>query len=82
VPRSSRSTASADYVVAVRLGFGWGMVPTLQEPPGELVSLDPDGAVDVVLYWQQWRLRSPSLDRVADAVRTAARRELDQGLKR
>src|SRR4051812_29298468 len=59
--------ASADYVAAVRLGFGWGMVPTLQEPPGELVALDPDGAVDVVLYWQQWRLRSPSLDHVAGA---------------
>jgi LysR family transcriptional regulator (chromosome initiation inhibitor) len=70
--------ASADYVSAVRLGFGWGMVPRQQEPPGELVELDPDGSVDVVLYWQQWRLRSPSLDRVADAVLTAARRELDQ----
>src|SRR4051794_9264619 len=70
--------ASADYVSAVRLGLGWGMVPALQEPPGELVALDPDGALDVVLYWQQWRLRSPSLDRVADAVRTAARTALDQ----
>jgi len=74
--------ASADYVSAVRLGFGWGMVPRQQEPPGELVELDPDGAVDVVLYWQQWRLRSPSLDRVADAVRTAARRELDAAATR
>lgn len=70
--------ASADYIRAVRLGFGWGMVPQQQEPPGELVELDPDGAVDVVLYWQQWKLRSPSLDRVAEAVLAAARRELDQ----
>jgi len=70
--------ASADYIRAVRLGFGWGMVPSQQEPPGELVELDPDGAVDVVLYWQQWKLRSPSLDRVAEAVLAAARRELDQ----
>jgi LysR family transcriptional regulator (chromosome initiation inhibitor) len=70
--------ASADYVTAVRLGFGWGMVPTQQEPAGELVELDPAGAVDVVLHWQQWRLRSPSLDRVAAAVLAAARRELDQ----
>jgi LysR family transcriptional regulator (chromosome initiation inhibitor) len=71
--------ASVDYVTGVQLGFGWGMVPAQQEPPGELVELDPHGAVDVVLYWQQWRLRSPSLDRVADAVLTAARRQLDQG---
>ncbi|WP_222266480.1 LysR family transcriptional regulator ArgP [Modestobacter marinus] len=70
--------ASADYVSAVRLGFGWGMVPAQQEPAGELVDLDPDGAVDVVLYWQQWKLRTPSLDRVADAVLAAARRALDE----
>ncbi|MGY1641304.1 LysR family transcriptional regulator ArgP [Geodermatophilus sp. SYSU D00703] len=69
--------ASADYVTAVRLGFGWGMVPVQQEPAGELVGLDPDGAVDVVLHWQQWKLRSPSLDRVAAAVLAAARRALD-----
>ena len=69
--------ASADYVTAIRLGFGWGMVPAQQEPPGELVELDPDGAVDVVLYWQQWRLRSATLDRVAEAVLAAARRQLD-----
>ncbi|WP_369135579.1 LysR family transcriptional regulator ArgP [Modestobacter sp. I12A-02662] len=69
--------ASADYVSAVRLGFGWGMVPAQQEPAGELVDLDPDGAVDVVLYWQQWKLRTPSLDRVADAVLAAARDALD-----
>src|SRR3954453_21106080 len=73
--------ASADYVSAVRLGFGWGMVPAQQEPAGELVALDGDGGVEVVLYWQQWRLRSPSLDRVAQAVLTAARRELAQDVR-
>src|SRR4051794_40365985 len=41
--------ASADYVRSVELGLGWGMVPDLQRPSGELVELDPDGAVDVVL---------------------------------
>jgi LysR family transcriptional regulator (chromosome initiation inhibitor) len=78
VPPAHFVPASADYLTAVRLGFGWGMVPRQQEPPGELVDVDPDGAVQVVLYWQQWRLRSPSLDRVADAVLTAARTALDQ----
>ena len=82
VPPAHFVPASADYLTAVRLGFGWGMVPRQQEPPGELVEIDADGAVDVVLYWQQWRLRSPSLDRVADAVRTAARTALDQTLRR
>ena len=78
VPPLHHVPASADYIAAVRLGFGWGMVPPQQEPPGELAELDADGAVDVVLHWQQWRLRSPSLDRVAAAVLAAARRELDQ----
>jgi LysR family transcriptional regulator (chromosome initiation inhibitor) len=72
--------ASADYVAAVTLGLGWGMVPGLQERglTTELVVLDPAAAVDVVLYWQQWRLRSATLDRVREAVLAAAGRELDQ----
>src|SRR4051812_17288663 len=72
--------ASADYLAAIVLGFGWGMVLDLQRTTagGELVELDPDGAVDVVLYWQQWKLRSPSLDRVREAVRAAAAERLDQ----
>jgi LysR family transcriptional regulator (chromosome initiation inhibitor) len=70
--------ASADYVAAVALGFGWGMVPDAQRP-ASLVPLDADGAVDVVLHWQQWKLRSATLDRVREAVVAAARTHLDQG---
>jgi LysR family transcriptional regulator, chromosome initiation inhibitor len=72
--------ASADYVTAVGLGLGWGMVPGLQERglTTELVVLDPAAAVDVVLHWQQWRLRSATLDRVREAVLAAAGRALDQ----
>jgi LysR family transcriptional regulator (chromosome initiation inhibitor) len=72
--------AAADYVAAVGLGLGWGMVPDLQARAvtAELVPLDPAGAVDVVLYWQQWRLRSATLDRVREAVLAAAGCELDQ----
>ena len=60
----------------IRLGFGWGMLPDLQAEEelrrGPLVVVDPDGTVDVDLHWQQWRLRSPDLDRVAEAIRHAA----------
>jgi LysR family transcriptional regulator (chromosome initiation inhibitor) len=72
--------ASADYVAAVTLGLGWGMVPDLQARAGtaELVVLDPGGTVDVVLHWQQWKLRSATLDRVREAVLAAAGRALDQ----
>jgi LysR family transcriptional regulator (chromosome initiation inhibitor) len=71
--------ASDDYLAAVVLGFGWGMVLDLQRPRagGALVELDPDGAVDVDLHWQQWKLRSPTLDRVREAVLAAARTALD-----
>jgi LysR family transcriptional regulator (chromosome initiation inhibitor) len=72
--------ASADYVAAITLGLGWGMVPDQQARTAsrELVALDPTDAVDVVLFWQQWRLRSTTLDRVRDAVLVAAGRDLDQ----
>jgi LysR family transcriptional regulator (chromosome initiation inhibitor) len=72
--------AATDLVAAVALGLGWGMVPDLLAPaaPADLVPLDPASTVDVVLYWQQWRLRSPTLDRVREAVLTAAGRELDR----
>ncbi|TKJ19105.1 LysR family transcriptional regulator ArgP [Blastococcus sp. CCUG 61487] len=74
--------SSADHLRAVRLGLGWGAVPDLQLAQaagpggGELVELDADGATDVVLYWQQWRLNSPALDRVAETVITTARAHL------
>ncbi|MGY2127192.1 LysR family transcriptional regulator ArgP [Blastococcus sp. SYSU DS0617] len=70
--------ASADFVGAVALGFGWGMVPDLQQRDAgvDLVAFDPSAAVDVALHWQQWRLRSTTLDRVRDAVLAAAHREL------
>jgi LysR family transcriptional regulator, chromosome initiation inhibitor len=72
--------ASADFVRAVALGLGWAMVPDLQarEVPTQLVDLDPAAAVDVVLHWQQWKLRSATLDRVRDAVLAAAARDLDR----
>ena len=49
------------------------MVPDLQTPEdGGLVELDPKGAIDVNLYWQQWRLSSLVLERVAARVRAQA----------
>src|SRR3954470_6344984 len=74
--------ASADYLAAIALGLGWGMLPRQQvrERESDLTDLDPDGAIDVVLYWQQWKLRSAGVDWVREAVLAAARTELDQAL--
>lgn len=69
--------SSADFVRAVELGLGWGNVPDLQNTPA-LVEFDDDPAAvfDVPLYWQQWQLRSPTLEHVAAAVRDAAAQHL------
>ncbi len=70
---------STAFVEAVRLGLGWGMVPDLQTAQGDgLVELDRKGAIDVNLYWQQWRLSSSVLERVADAVHGHAALLLEQ----
>jgi LysR family transcriptional regulator (chromosome initiation inhibitor) len=62
--------SSDAFAQAVRLGLGWGLIPDLQvQPVGDsLVDFDPDVVVDVPLFWQQWRLRSEMLERVAAAV--------------
>ena len=70
--------ASWDFLQAVRLGLGWGMLPDLQSEPmladGSLVLLDPESCVDVPLFWQQWRVELPALARVAQALTAAAGR--------
>lgn len=80
------------FLQAARLGLGWGMIPDLQlaqvataahlaargQPItyGDLTEFDEAGTVDVKIYWQQWRLHSMALDRVAEAVRTGAKKAL------
>ena len=71
--------ASYDYAQAVRLGLGWGMVPTLQEPEGDSATpLRPLGGkpIRVPLYWQQWNLRSVLLDAIAAEIAAEAMRVL------
>jgi LysR family transcriptional regulator, chromosome initiation inhibitor len=65
---------SSSFIQAVRLGLGWGLVPDLQaDTVPELIDLDSHGTIDVHLVWQQWRLRSAALERVAVAVRAHAK---------
>jgi LysR family transcriptional regulator, chromosome initiation inhibitor len=64
---------SADFTHAVRLGLGWGMVSDLQASPAkDFVDLEPDGGIDVTLFWQQWRLGTAALGRVTQAVKQSA----------
>jgi LysR family transcriptional regulator (chromosome initiation inhibitor) len=71
---------SADFATAIRLGFGWGLLPEQQCADelleGSLVELAPDDPIDVSLYWQRWNLASALLDSVSAAVLTGARNAL------
>ena len=72
--------ASNDFAAAVRLGLGWALLPRFQSAgrrwmPGELVLLGGP-PIDVPLYWQQWNLRSPLLDAIADEIVAEGRRVL------
>ncbi|GAA4366038.1 LysR family transcriptional regulator ArgP [Paeniglutamicibacter cryotolerans] len=64
---------SRQYVNAVVLGLGWGMVPDVQDPAdGSLVRLNPGWEHSVTLYWQRWKLESAALDRITKVVLDAA----------
>jgi len=71
---------SADFAEAVRLGFGWAMLPDQQsaaaEASGQLVDVHPGQQLDVTLYWQQWALRTSALDRVAESIAAEAAHSL------
>ena len=72
---------SEAFLSAVARGLGWGMIPDEQTallPEGALVDLMPGRTVEVPLYWQQWKLDSPALKALSDAVISAAR---ETGLK-
>ncbi|MGW3139062.1 LysR family transcriptional regulator ArgP [Streptomyces sp. NPDC001139] len=71
---------SEGFAESVAAGLGWGLVPEVQAEPllraGRLVDFAPGRWLDVPLYWQQWKLDSPALAAVAEAVTRAAARAL------
>ena len=81
VPPRHYVPASNDFATAIKLGLGWGMLPALQSnvelERGDLVRLG-GSPVDVPLFWQQWNLRSPLLDAIAEAVIAEAQDQLSR----
>jgi LysR family transcriptional regulator, chromosome initiation inhibitor len=63
------------FGAAVRAGLGWGMFPDSLAAPyladGSFVRVS-DVQLDVPLYWQCWKLDSPTVKAITDAVRSAA----------
>lgn len=72
--------ASSDFMRAIELGFGWGMLPDLQSREqlrgGSLTVLDAERHVDVPLYWQQWSMESATLTRIAASLTKEAAAQL------
>ncbi len=72
--------ASDVFLVAVRKGLGWGVIPDQQADEdsarGLLIDLAREHPVHVPLYWQQWKLDSPPLSALAEAVTRMAAEHL------
>ena len=63
------------FAAAVRAGLGWGMFPEQLAGPalaeGSFVRIS-EAHLDVPLYWQCWKLDSPLVQTITEAVRAAA----------
>ena len=68
------------FVDAARRGLGWGMMPEhfVREGMrlGELCEIAPGHPFDVPLYWHRWRLESPALKALSEAVHRVASESL------
>jgi LysR family transcriptional regulator, chromosome initiation inhibitor len=81
-PPAHHVPSTEGFVQAVLAGMGWGVLSDLQlaDPPlrSAVVLLDERATIDVPLYWQRWKVRSPSLDRLSDTLLAGGRRALQQ----
>lgn len=70
------------FLETARRGVGWGMIPAILArdalDSGTLVEIVPGRHLDVPLYWHCWRLDSPVLKALSDAVRRAAADTLER----
>ncbi|WP_197382931.1 LysR family transcriptional regulator ArgP [Mycolicibacterium mengxianglii] len=76
VPRPVHYVPTADgFGAAARAGLGWGMYPeqlaAVALDDGSFVRVS-DAYLDVPLYWQCWKLDSPTVAEITAAVRDAA----------
>ena len=68
--------SSHGFVDVAKRGLGWGMMPeqfvSSALDAGELVEISPGNYLDVPLFWHRWRLNSPALNALSEAVHLAA----------
>ncbi|GAC81634.1 transcriptional regulator, LysR family [Gordonia malaquae] len=71
--------SASEYRRAIQAGIGWGAVPEVEiddEQIGRRLVPLTKRPVDVPLYWQHWKLRSPLVSGLTDLVVEHARRSL------
>ncbi|WP_132993417.1 LysR family transcriptional regulator ArgP [Gordonia zhaorongruii] len=71
--------AAAEYRRAIQAGIGWGAVPEVEiddEHTGRQLIPLSQKPIDVPLYWQYWKLRSPLVTALTELIVDHARREL------
>ena len=81
-PPAHHVPSTEGFVQAVLAGMGWGMISDLQLADPKLrsaiVLLDEHDTVDIPLYWQRWKVRSPSMDLLSETEMTTGRQALQQ----
>lgn len=64
--------SSTDFVRAIEMGIGWGLVPQAQcagaIERGELVYL-ADEPVEIPLFWQRWKINSAVMETVTQRIK-------------
>lgn len=71
--------AAAEYRRAIAAGVGWGAVPEVEfddEYIGRNLVKLSNRPIDIPLYWQHWKLRSPAVIALTDIIVDHARRSL------
>jgi LysR family transcriptional regulator (chromosome initiation inhibitor) len=76
IARSQHFIPTAEgFEAAVRAGLGWDVFPDSMAAPhlrdGSFMRI-ADEHLDVPLYWQCWKVNSPIVARITDAVHSAA----------
>lgn len=68
--------SSEGFVKLALAGMGYGMIPAIQAGPEleaeRLVSIAPSQTLEVQLYWHFWRHGGGVMDRLTNAIRSAA----------
>jgi len=81
VPPQPQVPGSEAFLGGVLVGLGWGMVPQVQAAEhlasGALQQLSDD-VLDLPLFWQVWKVDSPRIRALGEAVRRAAAAGLEQ----